>query len=77
MRHEVCTIQIFSGVQGLQVGSYVSVGCTYLSWDWFENIFMYWFAQVTGGDPEKNGGAQIIGGNKVFIFQQKCGVLGN
>ena len=36
-----------------------------------KNIFMYWFALVSGADYEKKyGGARIIGGNKVSYFNK-------
>ena len=73
MRHKVCSFQIyFSGLQGLQVGTVISVkSCTYLSWDWFEkHIHVLICLSIRGWLWKKNGGARIIGGNKVFIFQQ-------
>ena len=62
MRHNVCAFQIlFLGLHGLQVGIVMSVQGAQICLEiGLKNIFMYWFALVSGADPEKNMGVQEL-----------------
>ena len=51
----------FLGLDGLQVGIVMSVQGAQICLEIdLKNIFMYWFALVSGADPEKNMGVQEL-----------------
>ena len=73
MRHNICAFQIlFLGLHGLQVGIVMSVQSAQICLEiGLKNKFSYWFALVSGADPDKEyGGAIIIWANKVLISEQ-------